>query len=146
MTKCKRCNQSGTQYHPKRPGQLFSATGLLDFIAISNQTSLPKTKQSNHNIYITVNQNCKQTAIYPMWGTSSTYMSSNFLNHWIGQFGISTYPLSDYWLQIESKFFILVRKHLGVKQLMTMAYCSQTDGQAEGGYRTIITCTRYYIV
>lgn len=53
------------------------------------------------------------------------------VDHWVIQYGIQTYLLTDNGLEFVSMFFIAVTARLIVEHLMTTAYHTQTTGQVE---------------
>lgn len=86
-----------------------------------------------------IDQYFKLTPAIPTSKTISVHTENLFLDHCINPFGIPTYLLTDNGPQFVSKLFSSIRGYIGLKHPITTTYHSQTNGQAERYYRTIVT-------
>lgn len=59
VAQCESCAQNGNQYRHKRPLQLFSASGPLNFVAMDILGLPPKTTQVNRYVLVLTNRYSK---------------------------------------------------------------------------------------
>lgn len=81
----------------------------------------------------------------PMSRTSLMLLANVFLGYRIAPVGILAYLLTADGPQVVSKFFTLVCRHLGTKQLTTTACNSKRNRQTKRSNRTIFARLQHYI-
>lgn len=72
-------------------------------------------------------------------------MAKVFCENWVYNFGTPRYVLSDNGKPFTSKFFLSVCSTVRIRNLFTLAYHLQINGQTERFNRTILSGMRYFI-
>lgn len=80
-----------------------------------------------------------------MHNRSSTHIANVFIDHWIVLFRISAYLLMGTRLQLAGKFFTLVCRSVGVKDLTAMVRSPQTNRNPVRFVQATVTYLRDYV-
>jgi hypothetical protein len=72
-------------------------------------------------------------------------LARDFVLDWVAVYGISLLLLTDNGTQFIFKFFQNVCRLLGVKQLITTAYHSSTNGQVERFNQTVLKSVTHFV-
>lgn len=95
VAQCESCARTGSRYRHKRRLQIFPASVLLVFVAMTVLGLLAKTRQDNQPIVALMHRYSKLTRAVPTSETSPTHMDEIFLQNWIIPFGVPELVLVD---------------------------------------------------
>ena len=113
----------------------------MDFI-----TELPKTKAGQTTTLVFVNRLSKMAHFAPCWNDiGSQEFAQVFLCEIFAKHGLPIEVVTDRGTQFTSAFWKSVAQLLGVKQYLTSARRSQSDGQTECTNRTLEDKLRHFV-
>lgn len=138
------CTKNHQNNEKRRRANLFSPSGLLDWVTIDILDPLPKTEGGNMNIILIANRYWKQTKAIATAISTATRTADLFMEHLVNIFGISSTVLTDNGLQFTFKFFTALFKQLCVKVVTTTGHHPQANG-SEHFNATMISRLRHYV-
>lgn len=135
---------SGNTCSPSAEIQAFPAAGPLEFIAMDILGPIPRSIHGNRFILVITDRFSKLIHAVPLMAASATDVAMAFLIHWIYQYGLLLYLLTENGSQFLSKFFEYVCSALALKHLLTASTHPHTNGRAERFNHTLATRMAYY--
>lgn len=111
--------------------QLFSAKGILKWVAMDILGPSPNVKNGNQHIVVITDRFWKFIRAIQTKKTTVTDHAQIFVNHWVISNWIPERLLTDNGSQCHGKFFIATSVALGKDLMTTIAYQSQINVQTE---------------
>lgn len=132
---CARVRPTARQHQKCLP--LFPASGSLEFVATDLFGPLRKTGNENRHIFVITNRYTKICCTIPLLTAQVLQVTQALLDAWIYPYGMPETLLTDNGHPFTAKFFETVCGLLGIRHVLSTAYHSQTNGQAERFNRTL---------
>jgi transposase InsO family protein len=103
---------------------------------------LPVTKSGNKYLVVFGDRYFKAMRVVAVPNITTETLARAFVLDWVAVYAIPLLLLTDNGTQFISKFFHTVCRLLGVKQLLTTAYHSSTNGQVERSIKLFSKASR----
>lgn len=105
---CKSCARNDPKYRLQCHMHLFTAIGLLQFVAMGIVGLFSQTVQGNQNIFVRTDRYLKSTRAVSTLKTTAMHVANVFMKHRLISYGIPTYLMAESRTQFVSKFFATV--------------------------------------
>ena len=124
---------------------LFPATDPFASLFMDLLGPLTETKTWNFFLPIIFDRFSKLVRAVVLAGTTATDVSSAFFRDWIAVYGPPGTVLTDKGSQFSFLFFLGVCILMGIRNMYTTTYHSQTNGQVERFNKTLVDMFMPYI-
>lgn len=139
VSKCENCVPNGNRDLHRNKLNLYPAASPLKFFATNILGPLPMTTQRNKYVLEVTDRYSKATRAISTPKTILANIAKLFPDHRIVSFEIPAYLLTDNGPRFVKSFLSFICSYPGLLHLITTAYYTQKNGQAERNKRTIVT-------
>lgn len=139
---CKDFPGMKAEFKHQRQIQLFSPSGLLEFIEIDILgpllLRLPRTRSGNQFVVLNTDRYSTLARAVPPSQLSSTHVAHIFINNWVVTYGLPDIMQSDNGQNVCHRTLYLSLSVSWREKFTTTAYHPQTNGKAELYNRTLV--------